>query len=393
MVGSQQGGTFYDPFNEGYPGAIISQVDDKAKVQMPIQRPSVVTILVGTNDMTGNVDVANAPNRLKTLIQNVLDAPPLTLVIVSTLPPNANSDANIRINAYNAALSGVVQSFVDAGRSVVLVDCHAVVALSDLVDGTHPNDAAFARMAKVFYQGFQDASARGWIFDVDGAEPIDGFTGKPLRIMPLGASITYGTGSSDGNGYRATLYNLLARDGNNVNLVGSQKGGNFSDPWNEGYPGLNIAQVDAKAQVQMSIRRPGVVTLLVGTVDAQNNIDPDNAPARLKTLIQNVLDAPPLTLVVVSTLLPNSNSAANTRINAYNAALPSVVKSFTDAGRSVVLVDCHSVVAVSDLVDGTNPNDAAYARMAKVFYGGLQQAAPKGWIFALDGADPVNLFT
>ncbi|KAJ7237892.1 lipolytic enzyme [Mycena haematopus] len=220
-----------------------------------------------------------------------------------------------------------------------------------------------------------------------------GFTGKTTRIMPLGASITYGTGSTDGNGYRADLYNLLAADGNVVNMVGSQEGGTFYDPFNEGYPGYIISQVNVQANLAMPIQRPNVVTLLVGTNDALQDVDPANAPARLTTLIQNVLDAPPLTLVIVSTLPPNANAAANTLINTYNAALPSVVQGFVDAGRSVVLVDCHAVVAVTDLVDGTHPNDAAYARMAEVFYEGFQDAYALGWIWDVDGAEPVDGFT
>ncbi|KAF7339110.1 FG-GAP repeat domain-containing protein [Mycena venus] len=215
-----------------------------------------------------------------------------------------------------------------------------------------------------------------------------GFSGKTCRIMPLGASITFGVGSTDGNGYRAALYNLLAADGNTVNMVGSQKGGNFKDPDNEGYPGFIISQVTDKANAAMPVQRPNIVTLLVGTNDMLQNVDVGNAPARLTTLIQDVLDAPPLTLVVLSTLPPNGDAATNTRINAYNAALPAVVKSFTDAGRSVVLVDSHAVVAVGDLVDGTHPNDAAYARMATVFYNGIQAANANGWIFDVDGPPP-----
>ncbi|KAJ7046221.1 lipolytic enzyme [Mycena alexandri] len=215
-----------------------------------------------------------------------------------------------------------------------------------------------------------------------------GFSGKTTRIMPLGASITFGIGSTDGNGYRADLYNLLAADGNTVNMVGSQKNGNFLDPDNEGYPGFIISQVDAKGIAAMAVQRPNIVTLLVGTNDMIDNVDPAGAPARLTQTIQDVLDAPPLTLVVVSTLPPNADGPSNGRITTYNAALPAVVKSFTDAGRSVILVDSHSVVAVGDLVDGTHPNDAAYARMAKLFYNGIQQAFANGWIFDVDGPPP-----
>jgi hypothetical protein len=50
-----------------------------------------------------------------------------------------------------------------------------------------------------------------------------------LRILPLGASITLGTMSSDGNGYRKALRDQLRFDGWNVNMVGSVGGGTMKD--------------------------------------------------------------------------------------------------------------------------------------------------------------------
>jgi lysophospholipase L1-like esterase len=170
MVGSQKGGTFSDPDNEGYPGYIIDQVIEKGQAAMPIQRPNIVTILVGTNDMVQNI-ADGAPDRLGTLIDDILDWEWLTLVVVSTLPPNSNADTNARIDTYNAAMPAVVQKRVDAGRSVILVDSHAVVAVGDLVDGTHPNDAAYERMGRVFYDGINLAESKGWLWDVYGAPP------------------------------------------------------------------------------------------------------------------------------------------------------------------------------------------------------------------------------
>ena len=140
------------------------------------------------------------------------------------------------------------------------------------------------------------------------------------------ASITYGYASSDGNGYRAVLYNLLANDGNVVNMVGSQKGGNFQDPDNEGYPGLVISQVNDHEQTDMPTYRPNIATILVGTNDALQNIDPAGAPDRLHKLIDDVLNWPWLTMVVVATLPPNANANANALIDQYNAAIPGVRK-------------------------------------------------------------------
>lgn len=50
-----------------------------------------------------------------------------------------------------------------------------------------------------------------------------------LRVMPLGASITQGIRSTDGNGYRKHIRDQLRFAGWNVNMVGSKQDGNMND--------------------------------------------------------------------------------------------------------------------------------------------------------------------
>ena len=173
MVGNHPAvdSTFKDKDTEGWPGFIIDQVLEKMRISMPRNRPNIVTLLVGTNDMTGNVDPAGAPARLGRIIDEVLDFPPLTLVVVSSLPANSNPVADGRINAYNAAIPGVVQQRVNAGRSVVFADCGRTVGIPDLVDGTHPNDGGYERIGRCFYDAIVAAERRGWLFPVDGPPP------------------------------------------------------------------------------------------------------------------------------------------------------------------------------------------------------------------------------
>lgn len=64
-----------------------------------------------------------------------------------------------------------------------------------------------------------------------------------LRLMPLGASITEGVGSPDGNGYRKWLRSQLRWKGWKVNMVGSKQNGNMADKDNEGHPRWLITQV------------------------------------------------------------------------------------------------------------------------------------------------------
>ena len=208
--------------------------------------------------------------------------------------------------------------------------------------------------------------------------------------MPLGASITFGVGSSQGNGYRDDLYLALERDGNVVNMVGKNPAVNstFKDKDTEGWPGLKINQVRDKMRISMPDNRPNIVTLLVGTNDMLQNDNPAGAPARLGAMIDEVLDFPPLTLVVVSSLPANANPATDGRINTFNAAIPGVVQQRVNAGRSVVFADCGRTVGVPDLVDGTHPNDAGYERIGRCFYDAIVAAEKKGWLFPVQGPAP-----
>lgn len=56
----------------------------------------------------------------------------------------------------------------------------------------------------------------------------------PLRVLPLGASITWGVNSATGNGYRKPLHDKLESNGWEVDMVGSQKHGTMKD--NVRYP-------------------------------------------------------------------------------------------------------------------------------------------------------------
>ena len=53
--------------------------------------------------------------------------------------------------------------------------------------------------------------------------------GTALRILCVGASITFGVGSTDGNGYRRDLRDLLEHAGSTVHYVGTQSSGNMKN--------------------------------------------------------------------------------------------------------------------------------------------------------------------
>lgn len=85
-----------------------------------------------------------------------------------------------------------------------------------------------------------------------------------LRILCLGASITYGYESTDGNGYRYGLRGALVSGGNKVNMIGSLTHGTMYNNEVEGWSGYRIAEVAEKAELSLP-SLPNLVLIHVGS--------------------------------------------------------------------------------------------------------------------------------
>lgn len=206
-------------------------------------------------------------------------------------------------------------------------------------------------------------------------------SGTPLRVMPLGDSITWGLGSSTGNGYRGPLWDGLAADGHPLDFVGTGRNGSMSDPDNEGHSGYRIDQIAALADAALTRYRPNVVTLEIGTNDLNGNYQPSTAAARLKSLVDQITaDVPDATVLLASLVVSTSSTEEQYRA-AYNQAVPQIVSDAQAAGKHVAYVDM-SALTTADLADNLHPNDAGYRKMADAFRRGVQAADSAGWLKA-----------
>jgi lysophospholipase L1-like esterase len=110
-------------------------------------RPDVILVMLGTNDVNNNLDLANAPGRLKTLIDTIYAQPGVgdPTVFLASIAPNRTSGATdiARTAAFNAALPGVVQQLRAADKDVHFVDqftdLEANYATAMTSDNLHPN--------------------------------------------------------------------------------------------------------------------------------------------------------------------------------------------------------------------------------------------------------------
>jgi lysophospholipase L1-like esterase len=220
--------------------------------------------------------------------------------------------------------------------------------------------------------------------------------------MPLGASITWGLLSTDGNGYRNDLLELLLQGGNpDVTYVGSRNNGTMADNAVEGWPGDRIDQLLPKARASVARYLPNVVLVNAGTNDCVQDFDLDATtrpsptepgltgdPAytvgtRMRALVEGLLGWSPNTTVVLSTLINNLDAGTQARIDDANEQFRAVARELQSEGKRVVLAEMTAAAGGPDLsmmADVTHPNDAGYALMAKRWYAALVEASQKGFI-------------
>jgi GDSL-like Lipase/Acylhydrolase. len=169
----------------------------------------------------------------------------------------------------------------------------------------------------------------------------------PLKIMPLGDSITAGkeNGSqleADWQGYRIGLWKRFESLGVPIDFVGGESNGtaDLPDKNHEGHGGWTISQINnGKSDVLGSgvnnwipASDPDVVLLMIGTNDASGSVS--TMGSRLSSLIDSIIKNPSFDNgdLLVSTIAPISPKSSffdsrDKNVIAYNALIPGIVDS------------------------------------------------------------------
>jgi lysophospholipase L1-like esterase len=153
FVGSRQNGpaTLGDRDHEGHSGWRIDDLAEAVESWLAQHRPEIVLLMIGTNDVLQEQEVAAAPARLGALLDRITAALPRARVLVATLPPLGKPAWQTQVDAFNRALPAIVQGRARAGKRVQLVDVARGMTAADLADGVHPNDGGYAKLAAAWY--------------------------------------------------------------------------------------------------------------------------------------------------------------------------------------------------------------------------------------------------
>ena len=181
FVGSQMDGSMADPDNEGHFGAKIADITALATGVLNTYKPNIVLLMIGSNDINGQYDVAGAPARLATLIDTILAAEPNVALLVGQITPIPSPDTEARVDAYNAQIPGIVAARVAKGSHVAVVNLNNL-PLSDL-EGLHPIDPGYLVMAQDWDPAILQAISAGWL-----GSPAAGSMAHPVGNITSGLS-------------------------------------------------------------------------------------------------------------------------------------------------------------------------------------------------------------
>ena len=198
----------------------------------------------------------------------------------------------------------------------------------------------------------------------------------PLRIMPLGDSITEAGGGFAS--YRYWLQKDLEASGIKVDFVGSRKGVFHGEPRfadfdqdHEGHWGWSTGEVLAKIEGWAALR-PDVVLMHLGTNDLATQ--PNAVPENLARIIASLRNANPRVTIFVARVIPVSNFPKES-LDRVNAAIERMVREQSTAESPLIVVPQDQGFDVArDTYDGIHPNESGERKMAKRWAEALRSA-------------------
>ncbi len=208
---------------------------------------------------------------------------------------------------------------------------------------------------------------------------------SPVRIMPLGDSITEGTyGNQDTRtesyitGYRQPLFLALQSSNYNVDFVGSLISGELATPLfdadHEGHPGYFDEQIASGIYDWLTANPADIVLLHIGTNDLYV-YSGDTSTTDVENILNEIFRFNKNITVVLALII--NQSPPSSAVTQFNINLAAMAGKRIAAGDKIVLVDMeHALDYTTDMTENLHPNDSGYDKMARVWFNALTPLLP-----------------
>jgi len=213
---------------------------------------------------------------------------------------------------------------------------------------------------------------------------------EPVRILPLGDSITQGGAKPDEYTYRLPLFRMLKDAGVNFDFVGSrQQGlkGDFEWPRIDGEPfdtdhegvyGIRTAKALARLPEAMKKwdETPDIAIIHLGTNDLKSpETFHEDVIVPLRDIVGLLRRGNPEVVVLLSHLHWPSGPAGNLRERV--EALAAGLDSDLSPVRTVSYQDGFETKPGTDLLDGAHPGPSGSEKMARAYFEAMQPWLPE----------------
>jgi hypothetical protein len=344
--------------------------------------PPVITL---KNPVDGGLKVAPSANLTTTFDQNIT-AGSGNIIIVDT--DNNTTTRTIAVtDTTQVSFAGKVLT-IDPAAPLTLGKHYAVQIAA----------GAIKNYSDIPFAGIPNGDVTTWNFAI-----ID-----PLKIMPMGDSITVG-GTNAGwaepywYGYRSVLYNLLHGAGYNFVFVGQSTDllshlpvgtippadlAALGQNAHNGKGGTDVTYLNNNILTWLAADDPDVILLKIGT----NNRDTTG----LNTLVNTITTTKPNVHLIIAQIIPRYtyNDTYTKGVVDYNTYIrDTLVPYYQGLGKKVTLVDQYAPFLTNpgDLTsidqslfsNGINhPTNVGYAKMAQVWFNGIKALGIGPEIFA-----------
>ncbi|KAH7303224.1 hypothetical protein B0I35DRAFT_498648 [Stachybotrys elegans] len=174
-AGTQSSGTMRNGRYAAWSGRTIQYIADHVGPSLE-QRPNVILLAAGTNDMNPNPDISTEGNdpveaarRLGRLVDQMIEACPDATILVAMIINTCDPNQSPRTRQFQQLIPGVVASRRRNGHHVLAADFTSF-RTSDLQDCIHPTNQGYRIMGDYWYS-FLHQIPESWIEDPIGPDP------------------------------------------------------------------------------------------------------------------------------------------------------------------------------------------------------------------------------
>jgi lysophospholipase L1-like esterase len=206
------------------------------------------------------------------------------------------------------------------------------------------------------------------------------YDGTPIRVMPLGDSITRGTSTTITDedyivGYRQKLFRTLQSYGYSVDFVGGNEVGSLAllpfDPDNEGHPGWTASQVANNVYSWLTLNPADIVLLHIGT----NNVE-ITTTSQVEYLLNEIDRYSEDTIVLLARIINRKTISAAT--TTFNDNVEAMAMARIANGDKILMVDMEGALLYPyDITDDNiHPTATGYEKMAATWFAALEGFLP-----------------